>query len=455
MVDVSGQQAPLPFFAQTRGMGEVIPQINQFATNINATVFGRGVAQGQAVAPVPPAGTLAAPQLQPAPQAYDPRMHPEKLLQSGVQNEKQVPAAGQPYQTPNPAFVAAAPAYGTGNADSFWKSQNFDSVIAGIEIGDVDNDGRLETVIVTVDSVLVYRNQNDRLTRVVEIEKINTNQYLGVDVGDINGNGYAEIFVSSVASTKDRFNSFVLEYDGSGYKRIVADFPWHFRILKSAVEAPILVGQKEPPTGGKLDAQPIFQMNWDGANYTPGSVFLRGGKANVLGVTAGKIMDDHLTNVAAYSSSDRLLVFRAGGEVEWKTDEAHGGSLSYFQFPGKEGPTRETDTLFFPMRLRAADLNQDGKAELIVASNHELSGRLMQNQRAYSNSRFISFSWNGLGMSENWKTNQISGRISDYVIGDFDNDGADELVGAVVRKEGRTTFSAAESIVVAYELSNP
>ncbi|MDX2451819.1 MAG: hypothetical protein QNK21_04155, partial [Desulfosarcina sp.] len=45
MVDVNGQQAPLPFFAQTQGMGEVIPQINQFATNINATVFGRGVAQ--------------------------------------------------------------------------------------------------------------------------------------------------------------------------------------------------------------------------------------------------------------------------------------------------------------------------------------------------------------------------------------------------------------------------
>ena len=45
MVDVSGQQEPVPFFAQTGSMGQVIPQINQFATNINATVFGRGVAQ--------------------------------------------------------------------------------------------------------------------------------------------------------------------------------------------------------------------------------------------------------------------------------------------------------------------------------------------------------------------------------------------------------------------------
>ena len=35
MADVSGQQPPLPFYAQTQGMGAVIPQINQFAANIN------------------------------------------------------------------------------------------------------------------------------------------------------------------------------------------------------------------------------------------------------------------------------------------------------------------------------------------------------------------------------------------------------------------------------------
>jgi len=44
MVDVSGRQEPLPFFAQTRGMGEVIPKINEFATNINTTTFGRQAA---------------------------------------------------------------------------------------------------------------------------------------------------------------------------------------------------------------------------------------------------------------------------------------------------------------------------------------------------------------------------------------------------------------------------
>ena len=455
MVDVSGQQAPVPFFAQTRGMGEVIPQINQFATTINESVFGRAAASRPIAAPAPPVGVSQATPAQPAPQVYDPRMHPEKLLQSGIQSENPVQVAGQPYQTPNPAFVASAPAYGSGNADSFWKSQRFNAVITGIDIGDVDKDGRLETVIVAYDAIFIYRNENGRMARVAELEKIKTNQYLGVDIADINGNGVAEIFVSSVNSTKDRFNSFVLEYDGSGYQRIAKDIPWHFRVVKPGIEPDYLVGQKAPSTNASLIAQPIFRMNWDGSAYTPGNSFLRGGKANVLGVAAGPILDNTQNTVAAYSSGDRLLVFRAGGEIEYKGDEAQGGNLSYFQFPGKEGPNKGTDNLYFPMRLRAADLNRDGKAELIVAANHEIAGRLMQNQRSYSNSRLISFSWNGIGMSENWKTNQIAGRISDYAIGDFDNDGADEMVAAVVRKEGRISFTDAESIVVAYELSTP
>ena len=101
MVDVSGQQAPLPFFAQTRGMGEVIPQINQFATTINATVFGRAVAQRPVAAPQLQAGTVPATGVQqPAQQAYDPRMHPEKLLQLGAQGESQAPAAAPTDQCP-------------------------------------------------------------------------------------------------------------------------------------------------------------------------------------------------------------------------------------------------------------------------------------------------------------------------------------------------------------------
>ena len=41
MVPVSGKSEPVAFYAQTKNLDEVIPQINQFAQTINQKVFGR------------------------------------------------------------------------------------------------------------------------------------------------------------------------------------------------------------------------------------------------------------------------------------------------------------------------------------------------------------------------------------------------------------------------------
>ena len=229
MADVSGQQPPLPFFAQTRGMGEVIPQINQFATNINATVFGRDVAQRPVAAPAAQAGTVPATQVQPAPPVYDPRMHPEKLLQSGVRSETQVPVAGQPYQTPNPAFVAAAGAGAAAGGRTFWKSRNFKTLINGIDIADVDNDGRQEIIIATEKLVSIYRMENGRLVKVAETAETRTSSYIGVDVADINGNGTPEIYVSSLGPNRSSVDSFVLEFNGNDFKMIHDNDNWLYR----------------------------------------------------------------------------------------------------------------------------------------------------------------------------------------------------------------------------------
>ncbi|BBO84433.1 hypothetical protein [Desulfosarcina ovata] len=76
MVDISGLQRPLPFFAVTPSMGEVIPKINAFATDINAKVFGREVAGRTGDVQKQQTGEQ---------QPYNPRIHPEKLLHQGVQ----------------------------------------------------------------------------------------------------------------------------------------------------------------------------------------------------------------------------------------------------------------------------------------------------------------------------------------------------------------------------------
>ncbi len=58
-------------------------------------------------------------------------------------------------------------------------------------------------------------------------------------------------------------------------------------------------------------------------------------------------------------------------------------------------------------------------------------------------------------LAPNWKTTEISGRISDYAIGDFDNDGYDEILASVVTKEGTTVGMESKSVLIAYDLKNP
>ena len=50
----------------------------------------------------------------------------------------------------------------------------------------------------------------------------------------------------------------------------------------------------------------------------------------------------------------------------------------------------------------------------------------------------------------------MSGYIQDYNVGDFDNDGQDELIAALVLNEGKVVLVAEpKSTIIAYELSSP
>ena len=434
MVDVSGSKPPLTFFNQSQGMDQVIPAINLFATDINAEIFSRAM---------PGSRVYAQPQT--PPEQIDARAHPEKLLSGGYDG----PETGVQQSRLNPAFVTTQGA--RKGSREFWKSHNFKFLINGLALGDVDGDGKIETVIAAPHAVYIYRAENNRFYKTQELPQSRNRNIIGVDVADINGNGTPEIFVTSLNAHKNVMRSFVLEYDGKNYNEIVKDRSWYYRVVEHPLRGSILFGQRQRTGGEDPFSETIFEMTWEGSDYQPGNKILTSGRANLMGFAYGNVLNDGRELAIAYNDKDYFQIFNASGKVEWKGAKQYGGSTLYLAMapssPGETGNLR-----YLPMRIYVMDIDANGKNEVIAVKNAEEAGRHLERFRKYTNSQIESLSWNGLGLTTNWKTREISGYIRDFVVGDFDHDGRDELIAAVISKEGALAGTTPKSAVIAYDL---
>jgi TolB-like protein len=393
VVDVSGNKPSLAFFNQIKGVEEVIPEINLIASDINEKVFGRTIPSKKV--PVTSQGT------------WD-----------------------QPGQ--------------------FWKSQNFKHLINGMALGDIDDDGRIETVIITPRAVHIYRYEENRLVKTEEIPESRNRNFIGVDVADINGNGYAEIFVTSLDAQKNDLTSFVLEYNGQKFNKIVKKSPWYYRVAELPGRGRVLFGQRQKMTGDNPFLSAIFEMAWQNSDYVPENKLLPPKQANLMGFTFGNAMNIGQDVAVVYDKSDRIRIVEPSGKVVWTSSERYGGSTLYFSLPRID---RESENpIYLPMCIHIRDLDADGKYEVIAARNYGGTGRLLERFRKFTESHIEVLSWNGLGLADVWKTSKISGHIRDFEIGDFDNDGKDELVAAVIMKEGSMVLTTPESSLIAYEL---
>jgi hypothetical protein len=327
-----------------------------------------------------------------------------------------------------------------------WRSTTFNQVFNGIALGDVDGDGKIETVVITPKSVLVCRYDQKRFFKVQEIENPGVN--IGVDVADINGNGVPEIFITSLTVSRKAIASFVLEWDGKAFRRIAEGENWFYRVTATPDRGKVLLGQEhrsEAPFSGR-----IYEMIWRGGQYAPEVDLLPGNRdVNVLGVTLSGILDSQRETVVALDSGDHIKVFEAGKEL-WRSSERFGGTTVYYA--GKIEDMGDAERpLYLATRLLPFP-GKDGRTTVMTIKNHDVMGAVrLEKHRSYSDSQIMTLYWDGLGLSQEWRTRKISGQVRDIAIGDFNNDGKDELVAAVIIDEGRIIGATPKCAVIALE----
>jgi hypothetical protein len=342
----------------------------------------------------------------------------------------------------------------------FWMSQQFGTTFKGMDIGDVNGDGLNEVVIIDSSHVMIYQKKGATLTFLQQIPGKPYNNYLSVDVADINNNGVKEIIVTSL--TRNILESFILEWREGKFVPIASSLPWFLRVVHDSSANNILLGQRmgmDVPFNS-----PIQEIIWDGKQYQENRKMKIPAGLSVYGLALDTIENRGTEKVIAFDSDDYLVIYDKtdkplsrihvlGGSAEmvWKSEEQFGGSNNAFNPSMSTSVTENPTRYFVNPRIMTFDTNKDGKKELIVVKNNSATGRAFRNTSLFNTSEIYNLEWDGLGLTENWRTGKINGYVADYQFRDIDNDGQNEVVIALVLSVGVSLQE--KSVIVAYKLT--
>ncbi|HOE79168.1 MAG TPA: FG-GAP-like repeat-containing protein [Smithellaceae bacterium] len=451
LTDIAAAKSDISYSAQSQTLDEVIPKINDFSQQIVAHITG-GSARQEAAPSVPLPQTINKPQ---PPSGAASR---EAKVIAGM---KKGGGKGTFTSMINPEFINATDPV---NRRGFWMSQEFRQEFVGMAIGDVNNDGRKEIVIIDRHNIFIYRKEKETLVLLKKIAGKSYDQYISVDVADINKDGIPEIIVTSLR--EKLLNSFVLQYKDGEYKTIASNIRFFLRVIDTPSGMPMLLGQSYG--FDKVFHTQIYEIVWRNGKYTEGEkqaiplgLSIYGLAIEDLGpgmkekIIALDELDYLLVLTPTHKTMSRILTFGfAPPELLFRSDEVYGGSNNYIANIDKEKlksyEATEQESAFANQRILAFDTNGDGKKELIMIKNLSSVGRILKKLKLFTSSEIYNLEWDGIGLAENWHTKKINGYVADYAIVDLDNDGKPKLVLALVKSVGAAISD--RSVVVIYEL---
>lgn len=424
LLAVGSGEAVIRFSRQGNSQGSILTHMNVLAAEIIHTVSGKPLSE--TVSPGPQ--TAAA-----LPETPETHQHPEKLWKGLEQ------ISSEPMKT----------LAGDGKTPvTIWKSPRFSGEIPSISHGDINGDGTPEVILILDNVVAIFRQQDGQLVPVAETRREPDTYLFRVDAGDINGNGRAEIFVNRLIRERTRVKSVVLEWDGSDLRQI-AEMDSYLRVVFPSGE-PVLLSQDSGRSG--LFEPGIHRMNWKNGGYEIAGMFPAPAGANLFSFTTGPATNDGRDSIVQISSGNFLELSDVSGELEWTSPERFIGGSAYLTYPTDALDSRPADVprkkrYYLPPRIRIEDIDRDGKNEVLVISNRDMTTHLLPNLRIFRSGHVQCLIWDGMGFSSKWKTSDVPGHISDILATDLNGDGKPEMVFSVIASVS-SAFSRGESYLV-------
>ncbi len=413
MVDVKDNKPVLTFSKQTKQPGAVITEMDSIATQINLKVYNR---------------------------------MPETFLPEESYAKKE-----QPYQ---PGVVER------GILTNFNSLMTIKDEIIAVCSADVTGDKKTEIVVAYDHGIEIFKdNLKGRLKSIKKIEGPQYLDVIGIDAADIDKNGKAEIFITRIRRETGDLESQVLEYDSRQFLVRVKKLGWYLRItnMNSERETPVLYGQKKGPFGPYSGGR-VFKMQFENGDYVPGDVLRVPDGFNVMSLVSAQFFSEEKPGFLYTDRKGRLVIFNDLGKVEWKSDYGFGGSKLFYHFAKKDDHLREvivekTDRrgVFFQPGNIVADVDADGKKEVIAIKNHDSAENTFKEVRRFKKGSIDILSWSEMGLTSAYIPKNLPGQITGISTADFNDDGIKELIVTMIRKKSNFDAKNSRSVILAYD----
>lgn len=437
LYSVKGDQ-PKTFFSTAPREEEIISAIDALSWQIAEQAFGKQKPATSAVAAIPASGS-------------DPYQstHPDRLLMGG--------GSGSSSAILRPLGVVTG-------ALGFTKSQNFNYGLVAMEIGDVDADGQDEYVLASPYDIRIYRKFDNRFQKIGQVTLPRRYSIHGVTMADLNNNGRQEIYISA-ADAKDP-SSLVLEWDGKDFSHLADNVSWYLRVIDIPGKGNVLAGQK---SGLNTPiAKGVYLVDLSNSQVIKGDQLQTAG-FNLFDFSLADLDGNGSLEVIGVSQKDVLLVATQAGKILWSSDDYFGGTT---RFVGGDSPedmnkdleygNNEGKRIYIPSRIVIKDMNNDGLPDVVVNKNLSSASRILSRVKSYPSGEIHCLTWNGISLTELWRTRKIDGYISDYQLGkvkaEESKDGKGQIieaelnVGVVLNSGGLNFVSNADSAVLTFPL---
>ena len=332
------------------------------------------------------------------------------------------------------------------------RSQELDFGIRAMAVGDANGDGQSEVVVTDGKRVIIYQMKEGKLDSIWQ-EADNSHNHLALDMADINQNGTPEIFVTDY--DKGLLRSYVLEYQaGSRNFVMIQDKLGYFLRVVDLPQGHRLIGQK-------LGVSEAFYgkpglMKWDGSQYAAEKEMDLPSGISVYGFAVGDVNNDSRDEVVQIDGSEKLRVYGANGEIDWRSSDYYGGSNISFSRTSRDitAATGNVGGGLEQVRIRGrvlvADTDGNGVKEILVAQNMSSTGYLFPNSVVYDSSSMASLEWDGIGYTDHWHTKKQDAYIADFALADMDKTGPKKLVMALVMKKGLDKFLPSQKSIIIF-----